>query len=209
MTPLDLPLVCLTKIKKYFLPTVAVCYDYTSLKSIFNVLKNSCAIAYTVNPESFGVKIFSDTSKNPKIKNTKIFRWYILIAKRAKAVWISFVENVRQQLLLSWWQLSINPPCFEAHSRTAPPPIAGSHISLNIWFPRIHDSLYSSSIIFHVVANSSNFFPRLEFIGVFNFQTDARIRKYFYPKISYTKNFGHENFRIYGTCFQWRILTCW
>ena len=28
---------------------------------------------YTVNPEIFGVKIFSDTSKNPKIKNTKIF----------------------------------------------------------------------------------------------------------------------------------------
>ena len=27
----------------------------------------------TVNPEIFGVKIFSDTSKNPKIKNTKIF----------------------------------------------------------------------------------------------------------------------------------------
>ena len=26
----------------------------------------------TVNPEIFGVKIFSDTSKNPKIKNTKI-----------------------------------------------------------------------------------------------------------------------------------------
>ena len=67
---------------------------------------------YTVNPEIFGVKIFSDNSKNPKIKNTKI-------------------------------------PC-------------------------------------------------LEIIGVFNFQTDARIRKLFYLKICSTKIFEHENFQIYG-----------
>ena len=55
----------------------------------------------TVNSEIFGVKIFSDTSKNPKIKNTKIFQWYILVTERANPVWISFVENVQQQLLLS------------------------------------------------------------------------------------------------------------
>ena len=66
----------------------------------------------TVNPEIFVVKVFSDTSKNPKIKNMKI-------------------------------------PCSEI-------------------------------------------------IHVFDFRTDSRIRKFFYSKISYTKIFGHENFRIYG-----------
>ena len=66
----------------------------------------------TVNPQIFGVKIFSDTSKNLKIKNTKI-------------------------------------PC-------------------------------------------------LEIIGVFNFQTNVRIRKFFYSKIFYTKIFGHKNLQIYG-----------
>ena len=54
-------------------------------------------LVYTVNPEIFGVKIFSDTSKNPKIKNTKIFRWSILVTKRAKAAWIYMYV---QQLLL-------------------------------------------------------------------------------------------------------------
>ena len=55
----------------------------------------------TINPEIFGVKIFLNTSKNLKIKNTKIFQWYLFGAKRVNTVWISFVENVQQQLLLS------------------------------------------------------------------------------------------------------------
>ena len=79
-----------------------------------------------------------------------------------------------------------------SHCTTSP--IAGSYISLYIWCPQIHDSLRSSSIIFHAVANSSSFFPHLEFIGVFNFWTDTCIRKYFYAKISYMKIFRHENF---------------
>ena len=40
--------------------------------------------------------------------------------------------------------------------------------------------------------------PCSEIIGVLNFQTDARIRKFFYSKISYIKIFGHKNFHIYG-----------
>ena len=75
----------------------------------------------TVNSKIFGVKVFSDTSKNPKIKNTEIFQWYLFIAKRANTVWISFVENVQQQIILSWWQLNIDLSHFEAPSRTAPP----------------------------------------------------------------------------------------
>ena len=40
--------------------------------------------------------------------------------------------------------------------------------------------------------------PCSQIIGVFNFRTDARMRKPFYSKICYTKIFRHENFRIYG-----------
>ena len=80
-----------------------------------------------------------------------------------------------------------------SHCTTSP--IAGSHISLHIWCPRMHDSLRSSSMIVHVLVNNNNLFPCLEIIGVFNFRTDARIQKFFDAKI-----FGHENFRIYGTC---------
>ena len=76
-------------------------------------------------------------------------------------------------------------------------PLALHHLSNSwvpyffyIWCPRMHDSLRSSSMIFHVVSNSSNLFSRLEFIGVFNFWTDARTQKYFYLKIFYTKIFG-------------------
>ena len=44
--------------------------DFVSYEQAFEKIINCW---YTVNPEIFGVKIFSDTSKNPKIKNTKIF----------------------------------------------------------------------------------------------------------------------------------------
>ena len=95
-----------------------------------------------------------------------------------------------------------------SHCTTSP--IAGSHISLYIWCPRMHDSLRSSSIIFHVVANNNNLFPCLEIIGVFNFRTDARIRKFLDAKISYPKFFGPENFRIYGskTRFSGELRDC-
>ena len=53
-------------------------------------------------------------------------------------------------------------------------------------------------MIVHVLVNNNNLFSCLEIIGVFNFRTDARIRKFFDPNISYSKIFGHENFRIYG-----------
>ena len=43
------------------------CIEHEKSKTVHSPLQ------YTVNPEIFGVKIFSDTSKNPKIKNTKIF----------------------------------------------------------------------------------------------------------------------------------------
>ena len=62
----------------------------------------------------------------------------------------------------------------------------------------MHDFLRSSSMIVHVLVNNNNLFPCLEIIGVLNFRTDARIRKFFDAKISYPKIFGHENFRIYG-----------
>ena len=52
-----------------------------------------------------------------------------------------------------------------------------------------------------VLVNNNNLFPCLEIIGVFNFRTDARIRKFFDAKISYPKIFGHENFRIYGIIY--------
>ena len=78
-----------------------------------------------------------------------------------------------------------------SHCTTSP--IAGSHISLHIWCPRMHDSLRSSSMIVHVLVNNNNLFPCLEIIGVFNFRTDARIRKFFDAKISYPKIFEHEN----------------
>ena len=86
-----------------------------------------------------------------------------------------------------------------SHCTTSP--IAGSHISLHIWCPRMHDSLRSSSMIVHVLVNNNNIFLCLEIIGVFNFRTDARIRKFLEAKISYPKIFGHENFRIYGSWF--------
>ena len=91
-----------------------------------------------------------------------------------------------------------------SHCTTSP--IAGSHISLHIWCPRMHDSLRSSSMIVHVLVNNNNLFPCLEIIGVFNFRTDARIRKFFDAKISYPKIFGHENFRIYGSRYSTRGL---
>ena len=53
-------------------------------------------------------------------------------------------------------------------------------------------------MIFLAAANDSNLFACLGIIGVFNFRTDTRIRKYFYTKISYTKIFRRLNFRIYG-----------
>ena len=83
-----------------------------------------------------------------------------------------------------------------SHCTTSP--MAGSHISLYIWCPRIHDSLRSSCMVFHVVANNTNLLPCSEIIGVFNFRTDARTRKIFYTKISHTNIFGLKNFRIYG-----------
>ena len=52
-----------------------------------------------------------------------------------------------------------------------------------------------SSIIYRMVANNSILFPCSEIIGVFNFQADARIQKFF------TQIFGHEDLSIYGiTC---------
>ena len=85
---------------------------------------------------------------------------------------------------------------FLSHCTTSP--IAGSHFFLYIWCPRMHDSLRSSSMIFHVVANNSNVFPCLEIIGVFNFRTDTCIRNFFHLKFFYTKIFVHGNFQIYG-----------
>ena len=52
--------------------------------------------ACTVNPEIFGVKIFSDTSKYPKIKNTKILCLEIigvLISDRRSHPKIILLEN--------------------------------------------------------------------------------------------------------------------
>ena len=73
-------------------------------------------------------------------------------------------------------------------------------VSSNAWLLR------NSSMIVHVLVNNNNLFPCLEIIGVFNFRTEARIRKFFDAKISYPKIFGHENFQIYGTkllCTEW------
>ena len=80
----------------------------------------------------------------------------------------------------------------------------GSHISLYIWCPRMHDSLRSSSLILHVVAKNSNLFPCLEIIGVFNFRIDARIWKFFTWKFSDTKIFSFTVFIV-----PWTASSIW
>ena len=60
----------------------------------------------------------------------------------------------------------------------------------------MYNSLRSSYMIFHVVANNSNVFPCLEIIGVFNFQTDARIGEFFTQKFFTWKFLGTKIFGI-------------
>ena len=139
-------------------------------------------VKHIVNPEIFGVKIFSDTSKYLKIKKSKIFQWYILVAKKE-----------RTQSGYPSWKMFNNNSLFYGGNW-----ISIHHVSrlplAPYWCPQMHDSLRSSSMIFHVIASSSNLFPHLEFIGVFNFRIGARIRKYFYPKIFLPENSLHKNF---------------
>ena len=52
-----------------YIPTADIIYCIILLEYVKGV---SIECGHTVNPEIFGVKIFSDTSKNSKIKNTKI-----------------------------------------------------------------------------------------------------------------------------------------